>query len=145
MAEFVSDIKTILHNDADVYTILSDLNNLELVRDRIPEDKIKEFSFDKDSVTITVDPVGKVKFNVVEREPSKTIKFESEQLPFTLTMWIQLVSKGEADTKMKLTLKADLNPFIKPMVSKPLQQGLDKVADTLAQLPYGELINRGKE
>lgn len=145
MAEFVSDIKTILHNDADVYTILSDLNNLELVRDRIPEDKIKEFSFDKDSVTITVDPVGKVKFNVVEREPNKTIKFESEQLPFTLTMWIQLVSKGEADTKMKLTLKADLNPFIKPMVSKPLQQGLDKVADTLAQLPYGELINRGKE
>lgn len=144
MAEFVSDIKTIPHNDADVFTVLSDLNHLELVKDRIPEDKIKDFSFDQDSVSISVDPVGKVKFNIVEREPNKTIKFESEQLPFTLTMWIQLVSKGEADTKMKLTINADLNPFIKPMVSKPLQQGLDKIADTLAQLPYDELLNHGK-
>lgn len=144
MAEFISDIKSIPHNDADVFSVLSDLNNLELVKDRIPQDKIKEFSFDQDSVTIAVDPVGKIKFNVVEREPNKTIKFESEQLPFALTMWIQLVSKGDLDTKMKLTIKADLNPFIKPMVSKPLQQGIDKIAETLAQLPYGKLLNHEK-
>lgn len=144
MAEFVSDIKTIPHNDANVYAVLSDLNNLELLKDRIPEDKIKEFSFDQDSVTLSVDPVGKIKFNIVEREPNKVIKFESEKLPFTLTMWIQLVSKDELETKMKLTIKADLNPFIKPMVSKPLQQGLEKVAETLAHLPYDKLINDGK-
>jgi hypothetical protein len=29
---------------------------------------------------------------------------------------------------MKLTIKAELNPFIKGMVSKPLQEGIEKKA-----------------
>lgn len=143
MAEFVSEIKTILHSDADIYTVLSDLNNLELAKDRIPQNKIKDFSFDKDSCTVTVDPVGKIRFVVVEREPNKTIKFQAEQLPFGVTMWIQLKLENANETKMKLTIKADLNPFLKPMVEKPLQAGINKVADTLAILPYNEILNKG--
>ncbi|WP_029904326.1 SRPBCC family protein [Prevotella sp. 10(H)] len=143
MTEFVSEVKTIPHSDADVYAVLSDLNNLELAKGIIPEDKIKDFTFDTDSCTVSVDPVGKIRFVVIEREPNKTIKFEAEQLPFGVNMWIQLVSKGEAETKMKLTIKADLNPFIKPMVGKPLQAGLDKVAEGLAGLPYDKILNKG--
>lgn len=143
MAEFVSDIKTIPYSDTDVYTVLSDLNNLELAKDRIPQDKIKDFSFDADSCTVTVDPVGKIKFVVVEREPNKTIKFQAEQLPFGVNMWIQLKASSDVETKMKITVKAELNAFIAPMVSKPLQGGIEKVAELLAQLPYKELINKG--
>ncbi|MBB4036036.1 hypothetical protein GGR21_001937 [Dysgonomonas hofstadii] len=142
MTEFVSEVKLIPHADADVYSVLSDLNNLELAKDKIPQDKIKDFSFDSDSCTITIDPVGKVRFVVVEREPNKTIKFEAEQLPFGVSMWIQLLPVNEGESKMKLTVKADLNPFLKPMVSKPLQAGLDKVADGLASLPYSDILNR---
>ena len=40
MTEFTSDIKTIPHNDADVFRVLSDLSKLDLVKDQIPEDKI---------------------------------------------------------------------------------------------------------
>lgn len=143
MAEFVSDIKTIPYSDADIYAVLSDLNNLELAKDKIPQDKIKDFSFDADSCTVTVDPVGKIRFVVVEREPNKTIKFQAEQLPFGVNMWIQLKASSDVETKMKITVKAELNAFIAPMVSKPLQAGIDKVAVLLAQLPYNELINKG--
>lgn len=143
MTEFVSEIKVVPHSDADVYTVLSDLNNLELAKNKIPQDKIKDFSFDRDSCTVTVDPVGKIRFVVVEREINKTIKFQAEQLPFGVTMWIQLMPDSLGETKMKLTIKADLNPFLKPMVSKPLQAGLDKVAETLAGLPYNEILNKG--
>lgn len=142
MAEFVSEIKTIPYTDADIYAVLSDLNNLELAKDRIPQDKIKNFSFDSDSCSITVDPVGQIKFVVIEREPNKTIKFQAEQLPFDVKMWIQLKAVEGGLTKMKLTIKADLNPFVKPMVSKPLQGGLDKVAEVLAELPYDRIINK---
>jgi len=145
MTEFVSEVKIIPYTDAEVYSVLSDLNNLELAKDVIPSDKIKEFTFDADSCTISIDPVGKVRFNVVEREPNKTIKFEAEQLPFGVNMWIQLLPAGITDTKMKLTVKADLNPFIKPMVSKPLQAGIDKIAEALATLPYSEIINKSSE
>lgn len=143
MTEFVSEIKTIPHSDADVYSVLSDLNNLELAKNIIPQEKVKDFTFDTDSCTVSVDPVGKIRFVVVEREPNKTIKFQAEQLPFGVTMWIQLVSINSAETKMKLTIKADLNPFLKPMVSKPLQAGLDKVAEGLAGLPYNDILNKG--
>jgi len=142
MTEFVSDIKMIPHSNADVYTVLSDLNNLELAKDRIPQEKIKDFTFDSDSCTITIDPIGKVKFVIVEREPEKTIKFEAEQLPFGVTMWVQILPVNEKESKMKLTVKADLNPFIKPMVSGTLQSGLNKMVENLASLPYDEILNK---
>jgi hypothetical protein len=145
MTEFVSEIKIIPHTDADVYAVLSDLNNLELAKDKIPQDTVKDLIFDRDSCLVVVDPVGAVKFVVVEREPNKSIKFESEQLPFDVNMWIQLSPSADGETKMKLTIKADLNPFLKPMVSKPLQSGLDKVADGLSALPYDEILKRSKE
>jgi len=143
MTEFISEIKTVPHADVDVYTVLSDLSNLEMTKGKVSEDVIKDMSFDKDSCTITVDPVGKIRFVVVEREPNKTIKFQSDQLPFDLTMWIQLKASGDEETKMKLTIQADLNPFLKPMVSKPLQSGLDKVAEGLSALPYTDILNKG--
>ena len=37
---------------------------------------------------------------------------------------------------MKVTVKAELNPFIKAMVEKPLQEGVEKIADALAQVHY---------
>lgn len=142
MADFTSEIKTIPHCDADIFAVLSDMSNLELAKDRIPEnDKIKDFTFDKDSCSMKVDPIGNVRFVIIEREPNSTIKFEAEQLPVGLNMWIQLKASSENETKMKLTVRADLNPFLKPMVSKPLQQGLDKVAEMLAAIPYDKILN----
>ncbi|QIK61516.1 SRPBCC family protein [Dysgonomonas sp. HDW5A] len=142
MAEYISDIKTIPYSDQDIFSVLSDLRKLDLIKDKIPQDKIKDFSYDQDSCTVTVDPIGKVRFVIVEREPNSTIKFEAEQLPFKLNLWIQLKQSATEETKMKLTVKADINAFLKPMISKPLQNGLDKMAETLATIPYGDLAEK---
>ncbi len=136
MTEFTSEVKTIPYNEEDIFNMLSDLNNLELVKDKIPQQQIKDFTFDKDSCSLDVNPVGKVKFSIIEREPNKTIKFQAEGTPVELNMWIQLKQTEESNTKMKLTIKAKLNPFLKPMLSKPLQEGINKVADILAAIPY---------
>lgn len=139
MTEFTSEVKTIAYNDADVFRVLSDLRKLEMVKEKIPEDKIRDFSFDKDRVSFRVDPVGEVCFLVVEREPNKVVKFQSEKLPFDIFMWIQLVSKAEKDTRLRMTVRADLNPFIKGMVEKPMREAVDKIADALTHLPYDQL------
>ena len=75
----------------------------------------------------------------MDREPNKTIKFKSEQLPFDVNVWIQLVSKADNDTRVKITVRANLNPFIKPMVNKPIKDGVDKIAEVIASLPFDEL------
>ena len=136
MTEFVSEIKAIPYNEDRIFNLLSDLSNLEKVRDRIPQDKIQEFEFDKDSCSIAVAPVGKITFQIVEREPNKMIKFATTNSPVPLFLWIQLKQVEENDTRMKLTVRAELNPLIKPMVSKPLQEAIDKISTVLASLPY---------
>ncbi len=136
MSKFESTIKHIPYRQQAVYDMLSDLSNIERVRDRIPEDKVKDLSFDKDSVSINAAPVGEVKLRIVEREEPKCIKFESVQSPIPLTLWIQILPVTDADSKMKLTVEAALNPFIKALVSGPLQEGIEKVADALAMIKY---------
>ncbi len=136
MTEFVSEIKQIPQNDERIYAMLSDLSNLERIKDRIPQDKIKDFEFDSDSCSFSVSPVGKITFQIVDREPCKTIKFQTTNSPVPLYLWIQLKQVQEMDTRMRLTVRAELNSFLKPMVSKPLQDALDKISTVLASLPY---------
>jgi len=138
MTEFVSGTKQIPYNEDRIFAMLSDLSNLEKVKDRIPQDKIQDFEFDSDTCSLTVAPVGKITFQIVEREPNKTIKFTTTNSPVPLFLWIQIKQVEEADTRLRLTVRADLSPFIKPMVSKPLQDGVEKIADLLATLPYDQ-------
>ena len=106
MTEFVSEVKTIPHDEDRIFTMLSDLSNLERIKDRLPQDKIQDFEFDSDSCSFAVAPVGKITFRIVEREPNKTIKFETTNSPVPLFLWIQLKQVAPEDTKMKMTIKA---------------------------------------
>ncbi|MCD8474896.1 MAG: SRPBCC family protein [Bacteroides graminisolvens] len=136
MSQFESSVKQIPFSQERVYAKLSDLSNLESVKDRIPQDKVKDISFDSDTLTFSVDPVGKITLQVIEREPFKCIKFETTQSPLPFNLWIQLVPDSEQGCKMKLTIRVDINPFMKAMVQKPLQEGIEKMADMLAMIQY---------
>ena len=135
MTQFESGIKMIPYSQERVYSKISDLNSLEAVKDRMP-DKVQNPNFDADSVSFSVSPVGNVTLHVVDREPYKCVKFETVSSPLPFNLWIQLVPVTAEQCKMKLTVKVELSPFIKGMVSKPLQEGLEKIADMLAVIPY---------
>ena len=135
-SKFESSVKQVPYPQQAVYNSLSDLNNLEKVRDRVPEDKVKDFSFDQDTVCLNVAPVGELKLRICDREEPKCVKFETVQSPVPFNIWIQVLPVDEQNSKMKVTVKADLNPFIKSMVEKPLQEGVEKIADALAQIKY---------
>lgn len=136
MTKFESSVKMVPASQEAVYEKLSDLNNLEKVKDRLPQDKVKNLSFDAESLSIEVDPVGKVTLQIVEKEPCKCIKFGTTTSPLPFNLWIQLLPVTETECKMKLTIGLELNPFMKAMVQKPLQEGIEKMADMLAMIPY---------
>ncbi len=115
--------------------MLSDLTNIEKVRDKIPEDKIKDLTFDADSISIH-SPLGDVQLNIIERDEPKCVKFETKKSPVPINLWIQILPVTDHSSKMKLTMKAEVNPFIKAMVKKPLQEGIEKVADALQMIQY---------
>jgi len=136
MTKFESPVKVIPFSQERVYGKLSDLSNLEAIKDRLPEDKVKDISFDSDSLSFTVSPVGQLTLKIVEREPNKCIKLETTNSPLPFNMWIQLVATGDEECKLKVTIDMELNPFMKAMVQKPLQEGLEKMADMLAMIQY---------
>ena len=149
MSTFESSIRQIPYPQQNVYDKLSDLSNLktlkeryELMKDNMPEEArkqaeaIKDLQFDQDSLTVNVPPVGTIRLKVVDREEPKCIKFETEQSPVPFNFWIQLLPVTTTSCKMKLTIKADLNPVIKQMVKKPLSEGIEKIADVLQMIQY---------
>ena len=136
MTKFESSIKQIPYPVEAVYRNISDLSNLERVRDRIPQDKLQDFQFDSDSVQVSVSPVGTIKLRICEREENKCVKFETEQSPMPFNLWIQVLPVTETTSKMKVTVKADIPFMLKGMVSGPLQDGVEKIADALSQIPF---------
>lgn len=139
--QFESNVKHVPYSQERVYNKLSDLNNLEGVRERLDmvkdklDGKLEDMSFDRDSIALKVQGIS-LTLRIIEREPLKCIKFEGDKSPIPLNLWIQILPVTQEEAKMKVTIRAEVNMFMKAMVSKPLQEGVEKLADMLAMLPY---------
>ena len=139
MSQYESQIKQIAAPIEAVYAKLSNLENLRPVienaqnndnlRQKIEEagqdpsylNMLKNVTLTADSISLDTGMMGTLALDIVNREdPSVnsgkgTIKFQTSQSPIDANMWIQLLP-GELGTRMKLTLKADLNPMLKMML-----------------------------
>ena len=134
--KFESSIREIPYSQEAVYHRLSDLSLSEQVRDRLPEDKREDITFENDTITMSVPPVGSISIRICDREEPKTIKYETANSPLPFNLWVQLLPLTATTCKMRLTIKADLNPFVKGMISKPLKEGLERLADAIAAGTY---------
>lgn len=140
MAEYISETKTIPYSEEKVFSAFSDLRKIEQIKEHLSEEnKNMDVTYEKDSCLVNVSPVGNVRFVVTEREPNSRVKFEAQQLPFKLDLLVQLKQENPEETSMNVIVNAELNAFLKPMVSKPLQDLLEKMASTLSSIPYNEI------
>ena len=135
MTKIESTIREIAYSQQAVYNMLSDLSNIQKVQDKIPQEHVKDLTFTSDSISIST-PMGSVKMVIVNRDEPKEIKFETQESPLPFNFWIQILPVDETSSKIKLTIEADLNPFIAGMVKKPLQEGIEKIADALQLIHY---------
>ncbi len=134
MTSYESELKVIASSEISIFAKLSDLNNLELVKDKlVQESKIQDLQFDTDSCSFVVDGFGKMGFKVVERIPSKTIKINSVGTPFSVEIELNLNQIADNETEMKLVLNADIPMMIKMMVDKKLKEGINKIADLMVK------------
>ena len=122
-----------------IYRVLSNMQNVERVREFIPADKVQEMEIEPDRIRMKVDGLAqKITIAIVDRIENDTIKFGAEGIPMNANFWIQLKEVSPADTRIRLTLKADIPMMFKLMLKNKLQEGLDQAADMLAQFPYAQ-------
>lgn len=144
--KYVSEIKYIDHNQEVVYNYLSNFEHLSRyinegllskLNEQVPQIRISDFESDQDSCRFQVSGMGKAEVRIIEREPARIVKISSSGgLPIGITFWIQLLPVTPYQTKMRLTLHADMSIMIKMMVNKKLEEGINQVADMLTKLPY---------
>ena len=136
-SKYESKITSAPCSAAQIYKVLSNLQNLERVKDLIPKDKIQEMDIEPDRVRLKVDGLAqKITIAIVDRIENDTVKFGAEGIPMDANFWIQMKEVSPTDTRLKLTIKADIPFMFKMMLEKKLQTGLDQAADMLAQFPY---------
>lgn len=153
LAKYESEVKIVPQSQSVVYSRFDDLNSLSAIKDRlsdptvqqklseqVPADKLDELrkyaqglSFEADAIHIA-SPMGNITLRVVEREAPKCIKFASEGSPVQLYVWIQLLPHGAYESKLRVTVGAEVNFFMKGMVAKPLQQAADGLSNMLSAL-----------
>ena len=105
----------------------------------LPSDKVSEIEISEDVVRMKVDGLGqKIAIRIVDRVENDTIKFGMDNIPMDANFWIQLKEVSPTDTRVKLTVKADIPMFFRMMLEKKIQKGLDDAAVMLTQFPYSQ-------
>ncbi len=114
----------------DIFAFLTDLTNLDPL---IPHDRVKNWHSEPESCSFSAPPAGDITLKITGKEPHHLIKVEPEgSTPIGFRFYIQLKEVAENDTRFKLTVKAELNAFMKGMIKPQLQKGLDQIVDTLS-------------
>ncbi len=154
MAKYESQIKFLSAPVERVYATLSNLENFRpilenaannpMVAEKMKEagqdpaqlEKLKDVELSADRIAVPAPMIGTIALNIIEREENKCIKFETEKSPVDANLWIQVLPVSTGGSKMRLTLKAELNMMMKMMLGSKLEKGIDQFADMLAMLPY---------
>ena len=137
--KYESAVTKVSASAAQIYGVFSNLKNLERVKDLIPKDKVQELEIGEESVRMKVDGLGqKITILIVDKTENEVIKYGAEGIPMEMHFWIQMQEVAPMDTRIKLTLKADIPMMFKMMLDKKIQQGIDQAATMIAQFPFGQ-------
>ncbi|MBR3717971.1 MAG: SRPBCC family protein, partial [Bacteroidaceae bacterium] len=101
MEQIHSSEKEITAPQRVVFDVLSNVDNLTRLKERIPEDQLKDIVIGEDSISYK-SPMGMVTLKLVEKEPNKTIKYSTVQSPLPFDMWVQLLPITGSQCKMRV-------------------------------------------
>lgn len=149
LCKYESEIKQLGVSQQAAYEHLSNPQRLAALKERandpavkarmsgLPADQVEKAQSMLDSLEVTADslsittPVGAITFRIAEREEPKLVKYTAENSPLPVTLWLQLLPKDDTSI-LRVTIGAEVNMFMRPMVEKPLKEAANKLADVIA-------------
>ena len=161
MTKYESQIYTVNATQQHAYERMANLKNFEALRQimeqpefverlmanvpaehagKVTPEKIEEVRRQFENVVFSEDAVsfdsklGLITLAITEREEPKLVKLQGVGTPIDVTLWVQLLPLGAYQSKMKVTIGADVTFFIRKMVEKYLKQAPDGIASFLCYL-----------
>jgi carbon monoxide dehydrogenase subunit G len=131
MTDIVSKQGKMNNSEAEVFAFLTDLRNLE---NYIPTGKIHDWEAGEDWCSFSIPQIGSMTLRITDKQEFKLIKVEPDGggSPFSFRFYVQMKEVGDRDTRIVMTLRAELNAMMRTMFKAQLKKGLDKIIDTLS-------------
>ena len=130
--EYVSKITKNSCQDQQLFDFVSDFRNLGTLLPAEVKDKV---SITSETLTIQAMQSMSITLSILEKEPYKTLKIGTEGNDM-FRIWIQLKQIAPYDTRIRVTLRANVPLLARPMLKKAkLQEFVDNLALALGQIP----------
>ncbi len=111
-----------------VFSYISDLNNFNSL---LPEGRITDFESTADYCSFKVQGTATIDLHKADTgAPGHMLLKSGEKSPFAFTLDIYLEDHG-AETLVFQEMNADINPFLKMMVEKPLSNLFNYIVERL--------------
>jgi carbon monoxide dehydrogenase subunit G len=122
-SNFESRTGTVSCSAEEVFNFVTDIRNFEQF---LPEGTINNLVADKESCSFNVAMIGKVSFRLTEKKQFSRVEFEGDALSKEdFRLILDIIDDGTNPVKVKVFVNAVLNPMLKMMAKKPIQQFLE--------------------
>ncbi|MCQ2958580.1 MAG: hypothetical protein MJ198_00120 [Bacteroidales bacterium] len=130
--EFVSKITKNPCQDFQLFNFISDFRNIATM---FPPEVKEKISVTEDTITINAMAGMSITLSVLDKEPSKLLKLGTAGNEM-FCIWIQLKQVAPYDTRIRITLRANVPLIARPMIKKDkMQELVDNLAFALSQIP----------
>jgi carbon monoxide dehydrogenase subunit G len=129
MTRFESRTGRVSSKPEEIYGFVTDIRNF---RQFVPEKMTEGLKVEKESCSFNLSPLGQVNVKLNEKDPFRKVVFTGSALkPDDFSLRLDIDEHHDGYTEIRITVDAELNPFFKMMVEKPVMQFLDTVIDEM--------------
>ena len=127
-----SRIGKISRDAEDIYPLLSDFTKAATM---MPQDKLKDAVIEVDRVKVNHPEAGDIEFKIMEKTPYSQIKYSGViKNSFDFFMWLQLKTVADHDTRLKITIRAEVPSVIGWTIKGKIKEMLDQIMDRIEKI-----------
>jgi len=107
----------------EVFDFVTDIRNFELF---IPNATINDWQAGRESCSFSVSMVGTVSLRIEKKVPYYKVIFSGDALKKNdFSLVLNFLENANSNAEVKVLLEAELNPMLKMMAAKPIDQFLE--------------------
>lgn len=131
MTEFKSDPVLIRVEDQKVFRFLGNFNNFE----KLMPEQVINWQSDHDHCSFTIKGMADLAMRIGQKEEYRQLTYVSEgKSPFSFQLLFRITDKGNGSSEVVSILEATLNPMLKMMASRPLQNFVNILTGKLKEI-----------
>jgi carbon monoxide dehydrogenase subunit G len=129
----IESIKVDLKKSRDeIFSFISDFKNFEHL---IPKDKVSSWSATEDTCSFNINGMADIGMKIESTNPPSQVNIISHgKNPFNFKLTVFIEEKLNNESSAYMVFDAEVNPFLKMMVEKPLTNFFNMLAEKLKVL-----------